>query len=338
MLEKIKIENFQAHEKLLVDVDPHVTTIVGRTDAGKSSIIRALRWVACNRPTGDSVRKWGTERTSVAVLVDGHTIRKIKKKGVALYKLDDKTYKAFKTDVPPEIEKVLNFHDVNIQQQHDAPFWFFETPGQVGKELNAIVNLELIDQLMVGIDKLVRTQKVVYDTHSKRAIESAKKVKQTEQVPDMAEAADDVVEAHRYLVDTQSKVDRLDPLVIDVVTYIDVRDAFKRRAQVTARLTACAVTANNATQRATSLASLINSAQHAYNKTNATQPNLGPMLKALKAAQAATNQYKALCKALKSIKGLRETIEQAEQEAQKTKEEIKKQTKGSICPTCSRPL
>ena len=54
-------------------------------------------------------------------------------------------YKAIKTDVPEDIDKIFNINSNNIQQQFDNIFWFSETAGEVGRNLNSIVNLDIID-------------------------------------------------------------------------------------------------------------------------------------------------------------------------------------------------
>ena len=63
--------------------------------------------------------------------------------GVNTYGVEGKTYEAFGNDVPPAVSKLLGLAEVNFQGQHDAAFWFGLSPGQLAKELNKIVDLEL---------------------------------------------------------------------------------------------------------------------------------------------------------------------------------------------------
>lgn len=74
MLHKLVIQNFQTHKDLGVTLGPHVTTIVGTTDAGKSSVLRALGWVALNRPTGDAFIRDGARAVSVELGTEKHDI------------------------------------------------------------------------------------------------------------------------------------------------------------------------------------------------------------------------------------------------------------------------
>jgi len=144
VIKKILIKNFQTHERRRIDLSPTITTIVGKSDVGKSAIYRAIRWIATGLPKGNDFIRWGEKNASVALEVDGHKV--IRKKGISnLYKLDGEEYKALRTDVPEEVKSILNLDTINFQSQHDAPFWFSETAGEISRQLNAIVNLSLID-------------------------------------------------------------------------------------------------------------------------------------------------------------------------------------------------
>jgi DNA repair exonuclease SbcCD ATPase subunit len=62
MIKRIEIKNFQAHKNTEIDFDPGVNVISGASDAGKSSIFRALLWVITNRPSGDSIKNWDCKK------------------------------------------------------------------------------------------------------------------------------------------------------------------------------------------------------------------------------------------------------------------------------------
>ena len=150
MLTKLTVRNFQAHKKTEIDFG-RITTITGRTDAGKSAIWRAVRWVCTNKPGGDGFRRRVGEglggTTVVRVEGDGHTVRRVRGTHNT-YSLNGVRYAAFGAGVPDEIANVLNVGEVNFQGQHAPPFWFSLSPGQVSKELNQIVALDLIDRTL----------------------------------------------------------------------------------------------------------------------------------------------------------------------------------------------
>ena len=177
MLSRLLIKNFQVHEKLDLRFGPTVTTIVGSTDAGKSAILRALRFTMTNKPSGSAFIRTGSKTTEVKIQADGERVRRLKGKENS-YELHTKKgkeeYKAFGTDVPEAIANLFNVSEVNFQGQHDAPFWLSLSAGQVSKALNEIVNLNIIDETLSRAGKEVKNSKLKMEW-------SAGKLKEAEQ-------------------------------------------------------------------------------------------------------------------------------------------------------------
>ena len=158
-LVSIKLTDFQAHEALEVRFAPGITTIIGPTDKGKSSILRALGWVAQNNIAGEEFIREGAKEASVRLVVtDGkrsHTIVRSKGKENS-YSLDGKKLVAFGQGVPRDIAELLQLNEINFQLQHDAPFWFSETAGEVSRKLNTVIDLAIIDQALSNVGAAVR--------------------------------------------------------------------------------------------------------------------------------------------------------------------------------------
>ena len=66
MIQTGVIRNFQSHKKSILNLSKGVNVIVGKTDSGKSAIIRALRWLFTNTPSGDAFRSWDGGDTKVS--------------------------------------------------------------------------------------------------------------------------------------------------------------------------------------------------------------------------------------------------------------------------------
>ena len=114
MIHQLHIKNFQSHKDTKLDFVEGVNVIVGTTDSGKTALLRALRWLFRNRPTGDEFRSWWGGDTQVEVrLDDGEVMRQ--KGNENLYYHRGVAYKAFGTDVPEEISKHLNIDEINLQ-------------------------------------------------------------------------------------------------------------------------------------------------------------------------------------------------------------------------------
>lgn len=156
MLEYLKLINFQVHKILEVYFSPNITTIIGQTDSGKSSIIRGLKWLTFNKPRRKEFISWDKELCIAKLGIDNHLIIRKVSKGINLYKLNEKVFKAFGSDVPIQIQSLLNISDLNFQYQLDPIFWFMETAGFIGKELNSIINLEIIDESLGNVGTMLR--------------------------------------------------------------------------------------------------------------------------------------------------------------------------------------
>ncbi len=156
MIKSLRIRNFQKHENLKIKFDPHVTTIIGPSDVGKSAIIRALRWVALNKPRGDSFLREGAEEVSITLRTTDHVIKRRRGK-TNTYSLNGSKFTAFGSTVPDEIADVLNLSDLNFQGQHDpSGFWFAMSPGEVSRQLNSIVDLGSIDSTLSNLSAMLR--------------------------------------------------------------------------------------------------------------------------------------------------------------------------------------
>ena len=181
MIESLLLKNFQAHEKFRIDFD-RITTIVGPSDVGKSSLIRALVWCLSNSPSGDAFVKTGESSCSVKVLVDGHAVVRSRSKSNNVYKLDDEEFKAFGSNVPDTISDLLNIIDVNMQGQFDAPFWVTLSAGEVSRRLNEVVDLSLIDSCLSLSKSRVSDQKKRRDIYQESAEKSQRDVELLEWV------------------------------------------------------------------------------------------------------------------------------------------------------------
>lgn len=147
MLKSLKINNFQTHRKLALRFSPGVTSIIGATDSGKSAVVRALRWVALNTPGGTSFIRHGASEASVTVCTqEGKEVTRARGKSKNSYEVDGDVLKAFRSSPPETVLEALNLGDLNFQEQHEAPFWFSLSAGEVSRRMNAIVDLSLIDR------------------------------------------------------------------------------------------------------------------------------------------------------------------------------------------------
>lgn len=159
MIEESTLHNFQGHKDTTIQFVNGVNMIIGSSDAGKSSIIRALRWVAKNRPSADSVRRHKTKQTFATIKKDGLLSTRIKSNKDNSYELVDKdtdesiTLKAFGQGVPEEVLNTLELDDINFQFQQDPPFLLSNSSAENARYLNKITNLDIIDSSLSNAKK-----------------------------------------------------------------------------------------------------------------------------------------------------------------------------------------
>ena len=161
MIKRIELKNFQSHKKSALDFHPGVNIIVGTSDSGKTAIIRSLKWVRENRPLGDEFcSHWGGE-TSVNIVLDDKTVLRTKSKTVNSYEIGNisdaeyQKFKAFGTDVPDQVQDLLNMSDINIQSQLEPHFLLTKSPGEVAGHFNKIARLDDIDFCIKNIQKQI---------------------------------------------------------------------------------------------------------------------------------------------------------------------------------------
>lgn len=150
-----------------------ISTLVGPTDAGKSAIIRALRWLCLNTDYDKSFIRRGAKAVSVTIIVGKHRITRRRGKRDNAYYLDGKKYVAMgQGKVPEAISKILRTSPDHFAEQFDPPYWFLKSPGQVSKELNAVVDLSLIDEVQSIAAAKVRKANASVELSKERLLEA----------------------------------------------------------------------------------------------------------------------------------------------------------------------
>jgi DNA repair protein SbcC/Rad50 len=186
MISKLILHNFQCHPYLCVEFDKGVTTLVGKSDIGKSAILRALQWVATNKPSGSAFISHGSDSTKVSVLIDDQVLKRKKGKGGNKYQINTKDLVAFNQDVPEEVALLFNVDpELNFQNQHTGPFWFNTSAGEVSRNLNQIINLGAIDRVLAKLNQSLRENSALIELCSVRLLTAKSKRAELLEVEDL---------------------------------------------------------------------------------------------------------------------------------------------------------
>ncbi len=156
-IEKLIIENFQSHRKTIIEFAPagQLTIIVGKSRSGKTTAIRALRWLFYNDPRGVAVpskavtqnvnsdEKSGYCRVGASFIRvtgkmgSGHTVIRERTAATNRYKIvtpgkeKPEVFEGFGDGVPPEVQEITGVRPIrigdttvnlNLSEQLDGPF------------------------------------------------------------------------------------------------------------------------------------------------------------------------------------------------------------------------
>jgi exonuclease SbcC len=217
-LKKLVLYRFQKHKKKTIRFDPHVTTIVGDTNSGKSTIVRALRYLYLNHPSGKNYSYNRKGRFRIRVFFDDQRITRVKSKRTNTYQIGSQTpLKAVGVGkVPPAVADLVKVSDLNFQQQIDPPFWFTETAGKVSKKLNEIVNLGKIDRTLDNVAKKLRKAKSEVEITSERLEEARERKKDLNWVPEFHRRVKRLEMLSRKRADVAIKRSQIASLIKDV--------------------------------------------------------------------------------------------------------------------------
>ena len=199
MIQNIKIEGFQSHKNSYLEFDPGVNVIIGSSDSGKTAILRSLLWVIQNRPGGNAFCSQWANETSVQMKVDNHVITRFRNKNTNNYALDLLKFNAMGTEVPEEIETLLNINDINISNQLDSPFLLSLSAGQTAAHFNKIAHLDVIDVGLRNVKSWISGLTKTISIEEIRVAELEEEQSQYDYLPAMEKAIITLETLHAHL-------------------------------------------------------------------------------------------------------------------------------------------
>lgn len=174
MIKSIHLKNFGPHKDLFLELSPGVNVITGRSSVGKSwcsdKPIRLMfqnrLWSGTKYPPKDSFvydpvlagekgKPYSNGPTEFELIVTDpfnpdidRKITRFKSKSDHYYRIDDdekQTFRSFGNSPPQAVIDILNLSDLNLQGQFDPIYLLSMNPSEVGRVLNEIAGLDLID-------------------------------------------------------------------------------------------------------------------------------------------------------------------------------------------------
>lgn len=169
LLKRLEITNFQSHEYTDLYFDDGVNIILGPSDSGKTAVIRAIKWVLFNEPSGsDFIRKDSKEAIVSLYFNNDLIVTRGRSKSKNYYEItfpsgESERYEGFGTKVPEEITELTKIHKVNldgsnlislsISDQLESPFLITESPSIKALAIGKIAGVEKIDSALNKLSK-----------------------------------------------------------------------------------------------------------------------------------------------------------------------------------------
>lgn len=337
MIEKIQLRGFGNHKKLDVQLG-RITTITGSNFRGKSTIIRALEWAGRNEPVGSQFINWDSDTAAVRVVFDGgkKVIRK-KGKSINLYKYQEETktkkFVSFENNVPPIIQQALNISELNFQNQQDAAFWFCETAGEVSRQLNKIVNLDIIDKTQSNLISQQRKQNIQIDLIQKQLKKAIIEKAGLKYVKQLNKDFTHIEELEANLQAKALTCRRIDELIESARIYnqklckgLEWRQGAKNRLSIGHKWRVIAKSTKT-------LFDLVNEASRLNIITEIKIPSIKPITKLKLRLEAVSIRIEKLTAFIKAAETERELKCQVQEKLKRIKTKLR-QVAGEVCPLC----
>lgn len=138
---KVSVQNYQIIKQAILDFNPGLTAIVGPSNNGKSSLLKALK-AAIYTDGGTTPIRHGENSYTVGIQNDKHVVIFQKKEGSSKYLVDGQTYSKFGLTTPEEVSNALNMRELvlngnkvqlNFWNQMDKPFLLDKSAGELFK-------------------------------------------------------------------------------------------------------------------------------------------------------------------------------------------------------------
>lgn len=169
----IELNNFQSHSKTKVDYSEKSNAIVGPSDSGKTAIMRGIRWVLFNEPSGAEFMRYGATKTSVSLYTNtGYKITRYRTRSSAGgYEIthpngETTTYEGIGREVPIEVTNITQIPllkvgkselTFQIARQLEGAFFLGMSGGDRAQWLGMLTGVNRLDDGIRNVNKeLVR--------------------------------------------------------------------------------------------------------------------------------------------------------------------------------------
>jgi len=165
-IKSLKLTNFQSHKNTKIEFTNGLNAIIGASNVGKSSCVRALRFVLCNEQIEDFITQ-GEKNCEVEVEFDNNIQiirgRKGKENYYTIINADgiEETFTNFGREVPAKVKQLTGAVELvidsdkslmlNIIGQHNPYFLLGESDNLKNKSINSLADVHYVDSAIRDI-------------------------------------------------------------------------------------------------------------------------------------------------------------------------------------------
>jgi exonuclease SbcC len=373
MLERIELHNFQCHKDLEIKFGK-ITTLVGPSDSGKTTVLRALKWLFFNSEKTKQICRRGETEVSVSVVVDGRKITRTNKNNS--YTIDNADFNAIGRAIPPEVQNILKVQPQNNQDQHDPYFWFRDSGSALVANLNKVVDLTKLDEWIKKGTSIEKEYRNALEYHTKTKAELETKAyalkhyrKLDEELKEIEEVAEEIKskkQAYKDLedlliciLDTENKLKKQEEYVDDLKKLVSEYEKIYTKKQKADDLEQIIIKRDNLVYRIGQIDDLLSIPLHIeelmekQKRLNSLEAIVIEILKAERYCKEFSsvselsascnelvkriNKYNEMSALLQKLNTATNETERLNREVEEIKDEIQERT-GGICPLCGGVL
>lgn len=150
---RLLLRGFQSHKDTTMELNGGFVCITGPNNAGKSAVIRAVRWLMYDALHGSRFIKKGSPEAQAELQIGNAKIARIKSKSKNQYQINGVAMDSVGIGVPIEVHQAIGIRAVKVDKdqelevnvQQDAPFLMGLTGTLKAKVLNVLTGSNVID-------------------------------------------------------------------------------------------------------------------------------------------------------------------------------------------------
>lgn len=223
-IKNVELHNFQSHNNTEIEFDRGLNVILGNSDAGKTAILRAIKWALYNEPKGDYFIRQGEKDVSVKVTFsNGVVVERSRTPSKNSYYLmtaegEEMRFEGFGLDVPKEIRDATNMYKVsldnsnnksilNIAEQLDGPFLLNEQASLRASAIGRLIGVNYVDDALRNVVRDNKRLSQEIDSLKKSKEDYKNQLKEFEYIDDYKNRFEKISVIRNKIEDLQHKLE-----------------------------------------------------------------------------------------------------------------------------------